>query len=255
MSRQEKITDTELNAYLDGELSEEERRAVESRLAGDPESARRVAELTRIDDAIRARYAPVLDEPLPERMQATLSGSSARISQGPWMRAAAAVLLLLLGGGAGYLVRGLVEQPEAQVARLVNFAVKAHAVYTPEVLHPVEVGASEEAHLVKWLTKRLGANVRAPALSAQGFKLLGGRLLPHPDGPAAQFMYENGQGRRLTLYVRRVAATEDTAFQFATSGGHSAFYWIDRPLAYALVGELPRDQLLTIARLTYEQLN
>lgn len=255
MSRQEKITDTELNAYLDGELSEEERRAVESRLAGDPESARRAAELARLDDAIRARYAPVLDEPLPERMQALLSNSSGWTQRTSWMRAAAAVLLLLIGGGAGFILRGMLEQPQAQTAGLVSFAVKAHAVYTPEVLHPVEVGASEEAHLVKWLTKRLGADVRAPALSAQGYTLLGGRLLPQPDGTAAQFMYEDGQGRRLTLYVRQADASEDTAFQFAASGELSAFYWIDRPLAYALVGELPRDRLLTVARLTYEQLN
>ena len=40
-------------------------------------------------------------------------------------------------------------------ATLPQRAALAQAVYEPEVLHPVEVGAEQEAHLVKWLSKRL----------------------------------------------------------------------------------------------------
>lgn len=255
MSPKEKLTNTELNAYLDGELSGDKLVSVETRLAGDPEAARKVAELERLDDAIRSRFAPVLDEPLPEAMQAVLAGSAGGSLPAPWMRMAASVLLLLAGGAAGYFLRGQLEPAPGIGMALVDNALSAHTVYVSEVRHPVEVGASEEQHLVKWLTKRLGAPVKAPALTGHGYHLLGGRLLANAGQPAAQFMYENAQGSRLTLYVRPAGSMENTAFRFAHDSNISAFYWIDSPLAYALVGDLSRPTLLAIARATYQQLN
>ena len=59
----------------------------------------------------------------------------------------------------------------------------AHAVYAPDMGRPVEVGGDNEKALVTWLTKRLGAPVSAPSLSALGYELVGGRLLPGGAGP------------------------------------------------------------------------
>lgn len=255
MNAKDQLTDTELNAYVDGELAPEEQRAVEKQLATDPEAAARVAEFRRLNDAIHARYAPVLDEPVPSAMQNAVAGDPQPSQKWDWRRIAAAVALLLAGGAAGYILRGAPDTAPAVGMSLVDNAVSAHAVYVSEVRHAVEVDASEEKHLVKWLTKRIGADVHAPALNTLGFTLLGGRLLPHDGGPAAQFMYENSAGRRLTIYVRRAGKEENTAFQFGRARGLSAFYWIDRPLAYALVGELSREDLLVVARTTYDQLN
>ena len=47
---------------------------------------------------------------------------------------------------------------------------------------------------MQWLSKRLGRPLVVPDLAAVGFRLMGGRLLPAEDGPAAQFMYETGKG-------------------------------------------------------------
>jgi anti-sigma factor RsiW len=123
----------------------------------------------------------------------------------------------------------------------------------PEVRHPVEVRADEE-HLIRWLTRRVGAPIRAPSLAEQGWKLMGGRLLPDIDVPAAQFMYEDGRGRRLTLYIRKETGLNNTSFQFAERDGFGSFYWIDKPLAYALAGRLERDELMSLANTVYAQL-
>ena len=48
-------------------------------------------------------------------------------------------------------------------------AAVAHVVYSPEVRHPVEVAADQEAHLVAWLSKRLGTPLKIPRLDALGF--------------------------------------------------------------------------------------
>ena len=91
------------------------------------------------------------------------------------------------------------------------------------------------------------------------FGLLGGRLLPptHSSDPApmALLMYENAQGRRLSLLVKRESTNAETAFRYSEDGPTRVFYWIDGPLGYALAGDLPKDELQTIARLVYRQLN
>ena len=95
--------------------------------------------------------------------------------------------------------------------------------------------------------------MKAPDMAKAGFALVGGRLLPDRGRPAAQFMYENREGRRVTLYVRSDDGS-DTAFKFAAEDGISAFYWIDGSLAYALIGNTSRESLLELARIAYEAL-
>ena len=117
-------------------------------------------------------------------------------------------------------------------------------------------GAREEAHLVSWLSKRLGAPLRAPHLSDAGYELVGGRLLPGEAGPAAQFMYQDTRGNRLTLYVRTTAdGNHETAFRYAQESKVGVFYWVDGPFGYALSGELERPQLLRVAESVYRALN
>jgi anti-sigma factor RsiW len=124
------------------------------------------------------------------------------------------------------------------------------------VRHPVEVGADQEQHLVAWLSKRLGAEVRAPNLESVGYSLVGGRLLPGEPGPAGQFMYQSAQGKRVTLYVRTRADNRETAFHYATEGNVRVFYWIDRSFGYALSSaDLGREALLKVANTAYAQLN
>ena len=78
--------------------------------------------------------------------------------------------------------------------------IDAHRLYSVEVRHPVEVAADDEAHMSTWLSRRLGKSIKPPPLAGAGFRLVGGRLLPADGKPAAQFMYENAAGQRLTLY-------------------------------------------------------
>jgi anti-sigma factor RsiW len=129
----------------------------------------------------------------------------------------------------------------------------------PEVRHPVEVSSAEEKHLVAWLSKRLDAPLRAPSLAAFGYQLLGGRLLPptspRDPAPLALLMYENAQGKRLTLLVKREANNAETSFRFSEDQGARVFYWIDGPFGYALAGDLDRSELQKIARGVYQQLN
>ena len=137
------------------------------------------------------------------------------------------------------------------IATFADHAIGAHRVFAAEVRHPVEVLADQEAHLVAWLSKRLGTKLRAPRLTDAGFNLVGGRLLADGTNPAAQLMYENANGLRVTLYVRSARSDLETSFRFTKHDGVSAFYWIDRNYAYAIVAPLERNGLMELARKVY----
>ena len=253
------IGEGDLQAWVDGRLAPERRAEVAAWLASHPEQAERIAAYQSIDDALRAHYAPVLEEPVPVQLQDALAPRrrwrGAAVVAG-WIAVGAA-----LGGAAGWELRDALHapaplaQPEAPV--IARRAALAHVTYAPEVRHPVEVGADQEQHLVAWLSKRLGGDIRAPKLDAEGMALVGGRLLPRDPGPVAQFMYQCARGRRVTLYVRTEGPDQrETAFRFAREGNVRVFYWIDRKFGYALSSaDLNREELLKLSNEVYRQLN
>lgn len=246
-------SEDDLHAYVDGHLEAGALSEVEQWLEHHPEDARRVHAWVTQHRLLRTAFDPVLAEPVPDRLRraAQRPRGAARVP-----RLAATLAWIGLGAVLGHAVSRHTGAPTAIDASLPHTAAIAHVVYTPEVRHPVEVGADQEAHLVQWLSKRLGAALKVPALGPQGFRLVGGRLLPGERGAVAQFMYEDDAGKRLTLYVRSDAhESRETAFRFSQEGAVSVFYWLDGPLGYALSGELPRERLLEIAETAYRQLN
>jgi len=247
------VTEADLHAFLDGALPEARRGDVEAYLAAHPDEAARLAAYRQQIEGLRARFDTVLEEPVPERLAQVVQLPPRRPAL---LRVAAVSGWLVVGAAAGWLARGVEAPSPPRTVQIARDAALAHAVYVPEVRHPVEVAADQEEHLVAWLSKRLGGEVRAPQLTAQGFHLVGGRLLPGDAGPAAQFMYQDNSGRRLTLYVR-TAATEnqETAFRFTQEGGVRVFYWVDGPFGYALTGEIEREPLLRAANAVYAQFN
>ena len=245
------VTEAEMQAYVDDQLPAARRGEVEAWLAENPAEQTRIAAYRRQNAVLRTQFDGVLDEPVPDRLAA-----AARAHGRPALRAAAMVAWLAIGGVAGWFVRGAVPGPVAASPSFVREAAVAHVVYAPEVRHPVEVGAAEQDHLVKWLSKRLGGSLKIPFLEPLGYSLVGGRLLPGSGGPVAQFMYQDRGGQRLTLYVRTDAGeTRETAFRFAREGDVRVFYWVDGRFGYALSGEVERARLLKIAEAVYRELN
>lgn len=245
------VSEFDLHAYVDGNLSEERRRQVENFLAAHPEEKERVRVYQEQNKTLHALFDSVLAEPVPPKWQ-----NPGRHRTFLLKPAVAAALWIVIGGSLGWLLRGEYNGKSAESIKFAKQAAIAHAVYTPEVRHPVEVTAAEETHLVNWLSKRLGNRLKIPQLSALGYELVGGRLLPGDQGPVAQFMYQDKNGQRLTLYVKTDANAErETAFRFAQEGNIGVFYWIDHRLSYALSGELRKDELLRIANVVYEKLN
>jgi anti-sigma factor RsiW len=245
------IHDDDLHAYVDGALDAEAKLRVEAWMAGHPDDAERVRAWGEQNRALHGAFDPVLNEPLPLRLVAAAAHRPRR-AWGGW-RAAAGVLALIGAGALGYAV-GQRQAVVLVADALPRDAALAHVVFTPEQKHPVEVDGQHAEHLVAWLSKRLGHALAAPDFSAQGFELLGGRLLAGDAGPVAQFMYQDAGSRRVTLYVRRAArGNAETGFRHATENGIEVFYWIDRELGYALSGGIDRVSMQRLADAAYLQ--
>lgn len=246
------ISEDDLHAYADRRLAAARRDEVEAWLVARPDMQARVADWQAQNALLREAFDGVLGEPLPSRLV-----EATRVRKAP-LRLAAVVAWLALGTVVGFVARGYVPSggPPPAVASLPRQAALAHAVYSPEVRHPVEVAADQEAHLVAWLSKRLGTGLKAPRLGAVGFELVGGRLLPGEGGPVAQFMYQDARGQRLTLYVRSgQQGPAETAFRYAQEGPIGVFYWVDGTLGYALSGQIDKPDLLAVANAVYRQIN
>jgi len=175
------------------------------------------------------------------------------------------VVLFALGIAIGTLWRGSTsaETMAGGGRSWTQRAAVAHAVYAPEVRHPVEVSVREgdaaqqreqEAHLSRWLTRRLTVPVKLFDLRDQGFELVGGRLLPDAAGPSAQLMYQDTMGMRVTVYLRKAGEHDaPAAFSYERRGDLGMFYWVEGRSGYALVGTQSRERLLSLAQAIAKQ--
>jgi len=168
--------DEQFSAWLDGELPADDQERVLAWLREHPEDAARVRLWAADRDALRARFDPLLDEPVPQALADLVSppASRAGLGRGPasndraWARAAMAAGLLIVGGLAGALVTWqwghgqatsaqgtaqahaqaqipagptgpTAEGPSTPGGSWTQRAAVAHVVYAPEQRHPVEV--------------------------------------------------------------------------------------------------------------------
>jgi anti-sigma factor RsiW len=257
--RKFEITEAELHAYADGKLSEVERAGVERYLANEPAKAAEVANWQRQNEALTALFPALANEPVPARLnphriaRGVASNDNFRLSQ-----IAAALVLVMLGGAIGWSGRDAVTPVAAASDVLIDSAVTAHALYVKENRHAVEVAASDKEHLVNWLSNRVTQPIMPPDLSAEGFTLVGGRLLPPTEltdtGPAAQLMYENAASERVTVYITAALPDRKDAYEFTNRAALDAFYWANDKITCTVVGDLPEVEMQTVAKKVYQQL-
>lgn len=287
------------HALVDGRLPPEQAQALHQQLASDPAAQETIARWQHQREQLRSLHQDVLQSPAPDTLlQAAFRSVDQQARQRErwwrWGGMAASVLAAFGLGWAGHgqwmglragppaIAGASIPGPERRVTasidalpaqRFAQQATVAHAVYQPEVRHPVEVTAAQQEHLVQWLSKRLERPLKVPVLAPQGYELVGGRLLPGDTGARAQLMYQNGTGQRITLYLGALAPQAEsatasaarhaqgrtvpeatTAFAFTPDGPVPAFYWVDQGFGYALSGQLSRAELLALATSVYQQL-
>ena len=270
-----------INALVDGRLPPAQQVELEAQLANDTAAQDTLQAWKAQREALRALHRPLLEEAIPDALLAAARrGEAGRRQVGQWQRWGGMAAAVMLAFGVGWLSHGkLGGAPASQqlasartgaAQSFVHQASLAHAVFSPEVRHPVEVTAAQQDHLVQWLSKRVGRPLKVPVLATEGYELVGGRLLSGDGGARAQFMFQNAAGLRLTLYLGAIdaalpgsagkapqppsQAAQETAFRYSGDGPVPSFYWVDQGFGYALSGAVSRDELMKLAQLVYQQL-
>jgi anti-sigma factor RsiW len=248
MTEPTKSEDWSLHAYADGEIAGQESRALDERLAGDPEARAKVEAWRRQRSLLKEAFDPVLDETVPAQIKAALRHHRG-FSLSPYA-IAAALALLLIGAGVGWFTSLQMNVPKAM--HFADLAIEAHEIYTREQRHAVEVAANDSEHLTSWLSKRIGQKLVIPDLSARGYTFLGGRLLAAGTQPAAQLMYEDQAKRRITIFLTANQAGAESKFIVEEKYGITACYWLDGPLSFVIAGEESRDDMMALAHMVYK---
>lgn len=285
------VSEDELHALVDGRLDAAQRASLQARLSRNPQAHATWLAWRQQREALSGLHADLLHAEVPQALAAAARQAHARQQQSSqWWRWGGMAAGLLCAFGLGWMLHGQLgpvgdggraiaqraESPGA-LREFVHQASVAHMVYAPEVRHPVEVPAAQQEHLVQWLSKRLQRPLKVPDLHAEGYELVGGRLLPGSDGARAQFMFQDKAGERITLYLGAmkaaaaspalvsarpgapvalppVADVRESAFSFSDAGPVPGFYWVEQGFGYALTGKLTREQLMQLAQAVYRQL-
>ena len=262
------ISDTELHAYLDNQLTAEQVEEFELRLEQDASARKKLAEYQSIEHSLHQLYEPILSEPTPEYLinickKSAQTKSSKTFLSSNWMAIAASMVFFVLGSVSGWQFKQFssLELDQSMSLKLAQPAIFAHSVFSVEKIHPVEVTAEKSQHMNQWLSNRLKTQIKAPDLSEFNFELVGGRLLPSTQQRmAAQFMYQNVQGKRITLYIKRGTWQEtETAVtrmnKLLANNNYDVSYWIDNRLGYVLTSPMELNLDKKISESIYQQMS
>jgi anti-sigma factor RsiW len=273
------IPEEELQAHVDGELDGRRRAAIEAYLATNGAEAARVAAYRAQNIGLHALFDPARhsdDSAVPPRitelarqLDAQLHGDMAPSRRGKILRGkllhdrraiAASLALLLTAGTSGWLALQQSGWNDAPLVTLTRQATSDQpgsatplqlASTTSQGGAEAQAGSAPEGarQVVTWLAAQPGkAPTRLPDLEALDFELVAERVITTSGGqPAAQLLYQDGKGQRVTLYMRAGGKAGKASFTFTREGEAAQFFWQDSHMAYSLVGKMAQDQLLRIA--------
>jgi anti-sigma factor RsiW len=245
-ARHRDVSIEELHAFVDGQLPAGRIPAVEAHLAANPEAAARVRDYRLLNAALRTAFA----QDAPGGVAEPRSRPPARRRPLRWVAVAAAFAGLVLGGAGGWMSRGYLTHDAVGMQELARHAATAYTVFAPDDTHPVDMAATESDRLAAWLSRRMDMRFPIPELGQAGFALVGGRLMVGDGRPAGMLMYENGQKRRIVLYVRnKLPDGEPSTMRHERSGDGATVYWRDTSAGFALAGEFSEQELTSIANM------
>lgn len=236
-------SEDDLHAYLDGQLDAEQMQAVEAFLAANPEVAARVEGWRRDAQQLRAALANLKQSaPNPRLDPAYIRASMRARKQRRLALAASFVLALGAGGLGGWQAR---EMSLLAANPPMQDALQAHRLFSQSPM--VDIRVRQPGELQAWLDQRFSHAARIPDLSPYGFTPVGGRWLVTEQGAAALLLFEDGQGQRVSLYLRAPGSLYPRMQKGQRRDGElEARYWSRDGYDYALVSREgdPRSEVL-----------
>lgn len=217
-----------IQALIDGELNEESRTELESRLAADPALRAERERMDAVKNMVRRLQQTPMSGEFRNRI-AALAAPSRRF--GDWRSMVAAVLVgALLSSAATYSLIG--GSPGFDEASAIASSHRRSLL----AASPIDV-ASSDSHTVKpWLDARLGLSPPAADLAGDGFVLLGGRADVIGEKPVPSLVYRHNE-HLITLLAEPVATGAKTAPRHVEAGGLRMINWAGDGFSYWAVSD------------------
>lgn len=232
-------SERDLHAYIDHQLSDADRRVLETWLASHPEQAAQVRAWQRDAQQLRAALSGALQQPAnPALDPATIRQRRRHRSRRHLASAAMLLIAVSLGGFSGWQAREMTLGRPSQLP--MTDALQAYRLTAQQGLLPADYTVDGEGDMQRWLDRYFTRAGRLPDLKAAGFEPVSGRLLSTDEGPAAMVMYEDGNGQKVSFYVRPPGPKNTLLPRGSRSDGDlQADYWSGPGYNYAMVS--PKD--------------
>ena len=240
-----RIMEEELHAYLDGELPDARRAAVEAYLREHPDDARRL-EAYRADGKAIGRIFSRAGAAMPGRRPSRASSWRSL----PWRQAAAAVLILAVGAVAGWFGRERIN--DAGMERLGHQAAAAHLILNSPGVESLATSSLDE--LSRRISSTLGIRVQLRDPSSTGYMLVGARIVPQAEGRAAQLVVRGPADETITFYLEGRPGAKETPSRRIAGEGLTTLVWEDDDLACAITSTLEPKKLEEVGRRIYDAL-
>ena len=236
----------DLHAYVDHQLSDADRRVLDTWLASHPDEAAQVRAWQQDAQQLRAALSGALQQPANPALDPAMIRQR-RQRQARRHLASAAVLLIAVsvGGFSGWQAREMTLVRPAMLP--MTDALQAYRLIAQQGMLPADYQVESAGDMQRWLDRYFTRASRLPDLKAAGFEPVSGRLLSTDQGPAAMVMYEDQGGRKISFYIRPPGPRNNLLPKGSRSDGElQAQYWSGAGYNYAMVSEVrdPATQII-----------
>ena len=229
-----------LHALLDGELDAGHARDVEAHLEGCSRCAaqfRAYRELQQAMPAAPLRYTAPAG--LRHRIERALPSAPARAASRWNMLKGFAMGTALSAAMAAGLVIAVIRTDQDQ--RVLGDVVSAH-VRSLQGDHLTDVQTSDQHTVKPWFNGKVDISPPVVDLTAQGFRLIGGRL-DYVDGRAVASIVYRRRTHVINLFVAQAAASESHGAKLETVQGFNIRRWKAQGLDFWAVSDIAADEL------------
>jgi anti-sigma factor RsiW len=234
-----------LDAYLDGELSESDSRALHVHLKGCTDCAAQIANKIQMKRAIHnagLRFKP--DPAFRARIENSIATPPARRLTRGWIAAFASLYVAL----AIAIVALNLRQP-SKTDKILSELADLH-VATLASSNPVDV-VSTDRHTVKpWFAGKIPFTFNLPELQNTPFTLAGGRVSYLNQSPGAELIFRVRQ-HQISVFIFQEQALENIRLPDATQNAQSFNIrsWTKNGLRYFAVSDVNPSDIDALAEL------
>jgi anti-sigma factor RsiW len=268
---QDPVTEADLHGFVDEEIGPERRAKVAEHLEQKPLDAALIDTWRGQNEALRGAFARIARESIPLSLSVS-QPLTARAAAVPinarrlhlaraarQQRVAIASAIAFLAGSIAVATGAVIVQHVPSLfrsdvgasntigRRIATRAAAMYRTFANDRTRPVEIGAVQKPELGRWLSERTGLSL-IPDFSAEGLKLIGGRITPGELGAAGFLLYEMATGERIGVFMERSPGDSSTESLRATPGDrNTSLYGREKGTYWAIIGSLGDERWKQVA--------